>query len=81
MSYKKTEQEQKMISRQSQIKTALTYFSDSGISPTLSDLIRTTEYLTIYIEKGMDIDQSTGVSRTTKLFDRLDEELQKNYKG
>ena len=81
MAYSKTPEEQKMITRQSQIKTAQTYFQQCGICPSLSDLIRTTEYLSIYIEKGMDIDYTTGVSRMTKMMDKLDEELQKNYKG
>ena len=81
MSYSKSPEEQKMIIRQSQIKLALDYFKACDICPSLSDLVRTTEYLTIYIEKGMNIDQNTGVSRTTKMMDLLDEELQKNYKG
>jgi len=81
MAYSKSPEEQKMITRQSQIKLALDYFNSCGICPTLADLVRTTEYLSIYIEKGMDIDHSTGTSRTTKMFDKLDEELTKNYKG
>ena len=80
MSYSKSPQEQKMITRQSQIKLALDFYKNCGYCPTITDLIRTTEYLTIYIEKGMDMTED-GVSRTLPIFEKLDDYIHKNYKG
>lgn len=67
-----TQQEQ--IVRQSQIKLALDYFNACGVCPTLSDLIKITTMLEQYIKNGYDKD-------IVAKFDRIDEYIQKEYKG
>jgi hypothetical protein len=67
-----TQQEQ--IIRQSQIKLALDYFNACGTCPTLTDLIKITTMLEQYIKDGYDKD-------LVNKFERIDEYIQKEYKG
>jgi len=74
MSNMKSQEEQKMIIRQSQIKLALDYFNTCSVCPTLTDLIKTTTMLEDYITNGYSKDM-------VNKFEKLDSYINQQYKN
>jgi hypothetical protein len=73
MAYSKTQEEQQMIARQSQMTAALTYFQLVGKKPKISDVVRLSAMLEKFIINGYSKDLNEMMERADEIISQIDD--------